>query len=1223
LLAFLRICLLFLAGSLLCLFGFYRYNREAIIMLAGDLVESQTRRLFATATTFSRMETPSLGRFIFHDFRITDPADSTRHFLYARRVEVAFDPLLLIRRGINFAHLKLENADCRVHRDKMTGKFNIEELFRSGPDKKPGGPEEKGPGTRVRIRNLEFNNLHVRLEDIDSQPLENQIYSLEGNFTRISGENLIEVNRSRIRTTYRDIGLIAYSGIVIIRGQYLGFQESRVVKGQTDLTGAGFVDFESRTWRYDVLPGNLDMENLPAELGLSGELIGNAQLSAVFGGSFDSAAIRADISLKRGVIFGYPVADLKTVLLYDSGKLSFEDILSRAAGGRIKGGCEFLFGSAGSGYHASFEAEDIDISRSRFQFTRGIIGRLSGQVELRGNGYDEKTMQLELHGRDVRGRLFGTPVDSSRVEYVYREGHSHVDNLTLFSGGAVLTAIGDIEDKQTFLFILVEQLPAERLVRWFPVEGLTGMLDFSGSISGDINDPDLRGTYTLENGVYGRLHFSRMDGKCDLKKIVNRADGTFDAEFSDAGFADLALRRINVSATVPDSGAVRFTPLSIIQDSLTSLVCSGTYIPAGSYGEFHTVLDTLNLIYSGRRATAKDKIHIFRHGDTTLVNGIRLSTMGGEIKADLEVLDSGWTSALISFENLDLQRLPDSLKPPFDLAGRAEGSLKLRGALKEPSGSIELSVDNPVLSIMHLDQASGRLRLSRNVLEIDSMALSGAGTVSTVRGSVPLALLEEGRPEALENQPVSLSIRFNSFPLTALRTKTVPFAAGRIDGDLEVRGTPDQPSVSGKISLSAGEGLIAPINTRLQNMNGQLELNGGALVLRELTSSSPEGKLKASGRIALDGFRPDSLDIAISGRDLVLQQFKYVTSLRVNADLNLRGPVTRPLLDGNVKVTEGEISPVLGASVPGAEETGAPGSQSIRLPVLPLDYDLRFSAQENFWLRNRNAGIKLTADLRAVQKDSLPSVNGQITTVTGYYSVFGRRFQLKYGAIQFQGQAEINPLLNINAERTVRGRVLRSDLVGSSWSLQSTTGSSMAGEQYEMDSNTFELHIGGTLNSPRFDIIVRDVNDREIEPPLTPEMARTLVLVDQTYREFQQQSGMSQSKLLDQAANLALNQANPYLQEWTGLDELSFESQLFARQSGAASNDQGNEKASAKLTMGEFLFEKVFFSFSQDLIDPSARSAQIEYLINRNSSVVGQTDSRGHFSLDFRYLIKY
>jgi len=322
-------------------------------------------------------------------------------------------------------------------------------------------------------------------------------------------------------------------------------------------------------------------------------------------------------------------------------------------------------------------------------------------------------------------------------------------------------------------------------------------------------------------------------------------------------------------------------------------------------------------------------------------------------------------------------------------------------------------------------------------------------------------------------------------------------------------------------------------------------------------------------------------------------------------------------------VTEGEISPVLGASVPGAEETGAPGSQSIRLPVLPLDYDLRFSAQENFWLRNRNAGIKLTADLRAVQKDSLPSVNGQITTVTGYYSVFGRRFQLKYGAIQFQGQAEINPLLNINAERTVRGRVLRSDLVGSSWSLQSTTGSSMAGEQYEMDSNTFELHIGGTLNSPRFDIIVRDVNDREIEPPLTPEMARTLVLVDQTYREFQQQSGMSQSKLLDQAANLALNQANPYLQEWTGLDELSFESQLFARQSGAASNDQGNEKASAKLTMGEFLFEKVFFSFSQDLIDPSARSAQIEYLINRNSSVVGQTDSRGHFSLDFRYLIKY
>jgi len=101
---------------------------------------------------------------------------------------------------------------------------------------------------------------------------------------------------------------------------------------------------------------------------------------------------------------------------------------------------------------------------------------------------------------------------------------------------------------------------------------------------------------------------------------------------------------------------------------------------------------------------------------------------------------------------------------------------------------------------------------------------------------------------------------------------------------------------------------------------------------------------------------------------------------------------------------------------------------------------------------------------------------------------------------------------------------------------------------------------------------------------------------------------------------MALNQANPYLQALTGLDEFSFESQLFNR---GLTEDRNGERASARITLGEFLFESVFFSLSQDLLDPSARSAQIEYLINRNSSIISQTDSRGHFSIDFRYRIKY
>ena len=80
----------------------------------------------------------------------------------------------------------------------------------------------------------------------------------------------------------------------------------------------------------------------------------------------------------------------------------------------------------------------------------------------------------------------------------------------------------------------------------------------------------------------------------------------------------------------------------------------------------------------------------------------------------------------------------------------------------------------------------------------------------------------------------------------------------------------------------------------------------------------------------------------------------------------------------------------------------------------------------------------------------------------------------------------LNPLLDINAERTDRGKVLRADLAGSTVGFRGTSGPTIPGEQYEVDRNIFYLHIGGTLNSPQFNIRVRD---RE---------ARTLVIFDQT-----------------------------------------------------------------------------------------------------------------------------
>lgn len=1219
----LRVLALSLLMASVFLYGFYRYNSDEIWMLVGDVVQDQAGRLFAPQTTFSRMLMPSPGKFIFHDFRIADPFDPRQHFIEARRIEVTIDPLRLIWRGINLSRLSIESASVRIHRGSLEGKFNIERLFREGekkPDEENEAPKPAGSGLRVRIKEFRLDEVAVLLEDIDDQPINNVARHLRGSFTRIDGENVVEVIESRLVTDYEDIGLVAFSGVVTFGDGNLGFPTARVRKGQTDLTCSGWIDFDEDTWSCEIAPGSrLDLSHLPEELGLDGMLIGTVGLSVLFSGTFDSTFIRSEISLERGTLFDYPVKDLSTVLTYDADRLRFDRVRSGIAGGGLEGEIEFVFDPAEEGYRAVIQARDIDLRRLKFDWSRDLEGRMSGNLELRGSGYDEHEMMMEIMGRSLSGRMFEVPIDSSRIDYTLRGGHSRIENLALYSEGASATAIGDINADSIFLFVLVEQFRAERLARWFPVEGLSGEADFAGSLSGSPGDPALKGTFGIHDGTYEEMAFAGMEGSCELWKLVTGINGSFEVRLGDLSLSGYDLRSLRVSAVIPDSGAIRFDPLVAVKDSLNILYCTGYYLPGEVGDEHHISLDSLNLLYAGRRAVSLDTIRVYRRPDTTSFEGLRLSALGGSIRGRIDLVDDGWFDSGIEFEDLDLSRLPEEFNPGFPLSGRAGGAMHLEGETGQPSGTVILSVENPSFSILTFDRLDGSLRISQQALEIDSLRLFTADAFSMLNGRIPL---DRETPEGSAVPPgeeIALHVRLDSFPLTAIRSTTIPFSAGRIDGEVDILGSRDKPLVSGEVRLGGGEGLIAPINTRLQNMTGRLVFEPGVLKLVDLVSTSPEGRITVSGRIPLDGLLPDSLDIRAIGREMVLQQFKYVTSLRVNLDMNLQGPVAKPSLNGTVRVIEGEVNPAFGGAQEGvATDISAP--QELRLPVMPFDFDVRFTAQDNFWLRNRNSGIRLTMDIRASQRDSLPAVSGQINTVTGYYSVFGRRFQVRFGSIQFQGRSVINPLLDINAERTVRGRVLRSDFAGYSYGLRGSTSSAVSGEQYEMDVNIFALNIGGTLNNPQFEISVLDQNRREIEPPITPEMARTLVLVDQTHREFNQQSGMSQSKLLDQAANMALNQANPYLQEWTGLDEFSIESQLFTRGAG---EDQSSDRAGARLTMGEFLFDKIFFSFSQDLLDPSARSAQIEYLINRNSSIIGQTDSRGHFSVDFRYLIKY
>jgi len=1208
----LRLILLgaFLVGALLA--GIYYTYRNEIKIAFSHWVENQTHYLFAPEVSFSLMETAALGYFIFHDFRITDPFDKSIKLLEAKRVEVQFDPLYLFWRGITLSRLEIHGASFYIHKDPGSGSINLGKIFKSR-----GG--SSGLASRVRIRDFLLKDCRVHLEDIDEQPIENEISHLEGSFTRIAGENLVELFASEINTTYWSAGRIELSGIFPINGDYLGFRNIHFVKGRTDLASEGFVDFSNHTFQYKIKPGSLELAHLPPELGMREHLQGIAEVSANFQGRFDSTAVDSRVRMTEGVIFGYPVSDFSCDLHYTAGRLSFENLKAEVCEGKVKSGLEFLFGSAGEGYVIRIEAERIRADQLKIPRLKNLNGLLSGRLRLQGSGYDLGDLALAGTVSSLRGKLYGIPIDSSSASFSYKDSKVRIDKLAVYSQGAQATAIGDVNGSELFMFVMIEKLPVQRLSGFLPLENLMGTCDFSGSLSGDLFDPQLKGDFSMAPGSWRELQFERLEGTCELSHLMDRIEGTVGLSLGDVEFSGRHFETLKLAAAIPDSGMVRFSQFYLVEDSLNNLFASGYYFHNPETGARQFQVDTLDLLYSGERLTASDSLKFNICADTIAVPAMRLHTLAGQVEGAFSVAGNREIEADLTFTGIDLSRIPAIFDLDLSAGGNLDGQLRLQGSLSDPICTLEARIDQVLFSILSVEKANVKAVLAGGELRIDRLELTDSSSTSLITGKIPLDFPpgEKGQQPA-PDKTFSLEASLSRFPISSVKSDVIPLTEGLLDGRLVITGTRDKPVVRGEVLLAEGEGLIAPINTRLKNLSGKISFEPGVIILSDFGSASPEGKINLSGRIPLDGFKPDSLDLKIIGRQLVFQQFKYVTHLNLEVDLTAQGPISNLFLSGNVRVLSGEINPLIG-SVQVADQNLTQNSV-VQLPLSPINYDLTFSAAENFWLRNRNASIKLTANLRATQRDTTPQINGEITTIAGFYSMYGRRFRIRYGTIQFQGQANLNPLLNINAERTVRGKVLLTNFVGSASAFRGTSGPIIPGEQYEMDRNTFYLHIGGTLNTPLFTITIKDRENRDIEPPITEEQARTLVIFDQTYREFQQQSSLSQSKLLDQAANMALNQANPYLQDITGLDEFSFESQLFNR---GSSEDRDNERASAKITMGEFLFESVFFSFSQDLIDPTARSAEIEYLINRNSSIISQTDSRGHFSVDFRYRIKY
>ena len=355
------------------------------------------------------------------------------------------------------------------------------------------------------------------------------------------------------------------------------------------------------------------------------------------------------------------------------------------------------------------------------------------------------------------------------------------------------------------------------------------------------------------------------------------------------------------------------------------------------------------------------------------------------------------------------------------------------GVVTGPEAAVQYDIDMPNLAavVPGLNgplAVDGTARKQGESWRVDTAVQGPAGTRADVAGTInpsgQLALDVAGAA------PLGLS-----GPFIAPRS-----LQGQAQFDLAINGPPALSSVTGTIR-TANASLSAPnLRLALEGIAADIQLARNRATLDVRGRAVAGGQVRVQGGIGLTGSLPADIQIALQQLALVDPRL-YATT--VDGALRLAGPLAGGArISGALNIGETEISvPATGVTtigdIPAIQHIGAPRpvmstrrkaglqptAQSQAGPSGPgFGLDLQINAPNRIFVRGRGLDAELGGGLRLTGSTNRIISAGRLGLIRGRLDILGRRFDLREGAIQFQG--DLVPFIRfVSASETRTGEV--------------------------------------------------------------------------------------------------------------------------------------------------------------------------------------------------------
>jgi autotransporter translocation and assembly factor TamB len=427
------------------------------------------------------------------------------------------------------------------------------------------------------------------------------------------------------------------------------------------------------------------------------------------------------------------------------------------------------------------------------------------------------------------------------------------------------------------------------------------------------------------------------------------------------------------------------------------------------------------------------------------VSGTQSVAIGGTWRQD------GRGTLNVTARRVFLETLAGSSGRPAVYGGRLDLDAQVGGTAARPTVLALVNITEGRIRRLSYERLAGRIDYSDQYLRLDLRLDQAPGIWLTASGIVPLAIVDESRPDG----PLDVTLTSSSVGLGIVEalTSTVREVSGILQLNVRAIGTARDPRFTGTVGVKNAAFLVAATGVRYRNGTAAFQLAPDRVTVETLRLEDTRGRaLTLAGSLGTSELRVGELAIDARARGFTVLANDFGT-IDVDADLRLRGRADSPQVLGTVTVMNGEldVDAILDRTLlrPYATEaaTAAATTEVDALAMLNLwdrvGLDFALHVPDTLRMTGDNVqvspgtplglgsfNLRVLGDLYFYKDPAQPLyVNGSFDSVSGSYAFQGRRFDLDpTSSINFRG--DVLPEVYVSVSRVISGVEARVTIAG-------------------------------------------------------------------------------------------------------------------------------------------------------------------------------------------------